>query len=159
MKKDPNDVMHDDQYWMRKALILAEKARSQDEVPVGAILVVQNQAVSWGYNKKEQWHSPLGHAELITLQKASQKLKKWRLTDATLYVTLEPCIMCAGALIQARVKRVVYGTKDPKGGALHSLFQIGQDKRLNHQMEISDGVLQTECAKILSEFFRAKRKK
>jgi len=152
-------MSHKDEFWMSKALKLAKKAELQDEVPVGAILVIDDQAISWGFNKKEQWHSPLGHAELITLQKASQKLKKWRLSDATLYVTLEPCVMCAGALIQARIHRLVYGTQDPKGGAISSLFEIGTDKRLNHQIEITNGVLQKECSQILTNFFKKKRQK
>jgi len=147
----------DDQYWMAKALKLAKKAELQDEVPVGAVLVIKDRPIAWAFNKKEQWHSPLGHAELITLQKASQKLKRWRLSDATLYVTLEPCVMCAGALIQARIKRLVFGTRDPKGGAITSLFSVGSDKRLNHQIEISEGVLQKECSEILSSFFKKKR--
>lgn len=158
MKTNKNNIVRDDLYWMSKALKLAKKAELQDEVPVGAVLVVNDQPIAWAFNKKEQWHSPLGHAELMTLQKASQKLKKWRLSDATLYVTLEPCVMCAGALIQARIKRLVYGTKDPKGGAIHSLFEIGTDARLNHRLEITEGILQKECSEILSNFFKRKRK-
>ena len=158
MENKSENIAHNDIFWMSKALKLAKKAEKQGEVPVGAILVVDNKAVSWGYNKKEQWNSPLGHAELITLQRASQKLGRWRLTDATLYVTLEPCLMCAGALVQSRVSRLVFGTKDPKGGAITSLYSVTADERLNHQIPYTEGVLQLECGQILSDFFRKRRK-
>jgi tRNA(adenine34) deaminase len=149
--------MKSDEYWMRKALKLAAEAATRGEVPVGALLVKDGEVVATASNRREQWQTPLGHAELIALQRASQKLKAWRLLGCTLYVTLEPCVMCAGALVQARVDRVVYGATDPKGGAVHSLFQIGSDSRLNHQIALSRGVLEDECSQILKEFFKNRR--
>lgn len=144
---------------MRMALQLAKRAGERDEVPVGAILVRNGKIVAQAYNLRETLHSPLGHAELITLQRASKKLGAWRLLDTTLYVTLEPCIMCAGALVQARVSRVVYGAVDPKGGAVESLYKIFHDERLNHKIEITGGVLAEECSQVLKEFFKRKRRK
>lgn len=151
------EALKTDEYWMQKALKLARKASLRGEVPVGAILVKGDEIISLASNRREQWHSPLGHAELIALQRASQKLKAWRLLDCTLYVTLEPCVMCAGALVQARVKRLVYGATDPKGGAVQSLFQIAQDPRLNHRLEVVGGILQNECGQLLKDFFKQRR--
>ena len=148
---------HDDVYWMKKALGLAEKAASQGEVPVGALLVIDHRIISKSFNKREQWKTPIGHAELICLHRASQKLGRWRLSDATLYVTLEPCVMCAGVLVQSRVGRLVYGATDPKGGGIHSLFQLSEDPRLNHRFPVTAGVLAEECGQILTHFFRQKR--
>lgn len=159
MKTEPNNVVHDDFFWMSKALKLAKRAELQNEVPVGAVLVINNQLISSAFNKKEQWHSPIAHAELIVLHKASQRLKNWRLTEATLYVTLEPCMMCAGALIHARIKRLVYGASDPKTGAVSSLYSVCSDKRLNHQIEVTKGVMAEQCGEILSQFFKKKRGK
>lgn len=149
-----------DIFYMKKALLLAAKAQKNGEVPVGALLVdPQGQIVSTGYNRKEQLTSPLGHAELIAIQRASQRLKKWRLTDLTLYVTLEPCPMCAGALVQARLGQLVFGARDPKAGAIESLYQLGTDPRLNHRIKVYGGVLAEECGQILKNFFQSKRKK
>ena len=153
------NATHNDEFWMGKALELARKAEKLGEVPVGALLVVNGEMVSKAMNRRETWTTPLGHAELICLQRASQKLKSWRILDATLYVTLEPCVMCSGALVQARVGRVVYGAKDPKGGAVNSLFQIGSDPRLNHKFEVTSGVLENECSEILKNFFKSRRAK
>ena len=149
--------MANDEYWMGKALILAKKAADQDEVPVGALVVLENKVVSSAFNKKEQWHTPIGHAEIIALHRAAKKLGRWRLSDATLYVTLEPCAMCAGALIQARIGRIVFATKDPKGGALGSVYEIGLDKKLNHTFTVTNGVLQEKAANLLKDFFKKKR--
>ncbi len=145
---------------MREALALAKTAGLRDEVPVGSILVASDKKtiLARGINRREEWHTPLGHAELITLHRASQKMQAWRLLGATLYVTLEPCIMCAGALIQARVTRVVYGARDPKGGGVDSLYKILQDSRLNHRCEVTSGVLAEECGTLLKDYFRQKRK-
>lgn len=148
-----------DEYWMRQALLLAEKARQRDEVPVGAILVHKGEILASGYNLRETLHTPLGHAEMLSLQRGSKKLGAWRLLETTLYVTLEPCLMCAGAMIQARVPRLVYGAKDPKAGAVESLYQVCGDKRLNHQVEITAGVLADECSQILKDFFKQKRQR
>jgi tRNA(adenine34) deaminase len=146
-----------DRHWMGVALAGARRAAQQGEVPVGAVLVIEGRVIAKAFNKKEQWHTPLGHAELICLQRASKKLARWRLSDATLYVTLEPCAMCAGALVQARLGRLVYGATDPKAGAVASLFQIASDARLNHRCDITAGVLGQECGHVLTEFFRARR--
>ncbi len=145
------------QFWMRRALKLAAQAGARGEVPVGAVLVQNGKQITCASNRREEWHTPLGHAELMALQRASQSLKAWRLLNCTLYVTLEPCPMCAGALVQARVKRVVFGALDPKGGGLHSLYKIGQDSRLNHQFEVIGGVLEIECSNLLKAFFKTRR--
>lgn len=144
--------------FMRKALELAAQAEAKGEVPVGALVVCDNQVIAEGYNERETKPSSLAHAELIALEKATEKLGRWRLTGCTLYVTLEPCVMCAGALVQARVDRVVFGAADPKAGAVGSLYNILSDARLNHRPEVTGGVLAAECGGILSEFFRQKRK-
>lgn len=142
---------------MRRALILASAAASKGEVPVGAILVQHNKMISRAHNLRETLQTALGHAELIALQRASKKMGQWRLLDTTLYVTLEPCIMCAGALIQARIGRLVFGATDPKGGGVQSLYQICQDDRLNHRIKITSGVLSHECGQILKDFFSKRR--
>ncbi|MBX3040169.1 MAG: tRNA adenosine(34) deaminase TadA [Bdellovibrionaceae bacterium] len=144
---------------MRMALKWAEKARDLGEVPVGAVLVAADGTIlSHGYNMRENWKTPLAHAEILAVQTASKRLQQWRLLDTTLYVTLEPCVMCAGALVQARIKRLVYGATDPKAGGTESLYQICSDPRLNHRMEITTGILRDECSGILSDFFRERRK-
>jgi tRNA(adenine34) deaminase len=155
----PKSAPHyDDVHWMKIALDLAARAASQDEVPVGAVLVVDNRIVSKSFNKKEQWKTPIGHAEVLCLHRASQKLGRWRLSDATLYVTLEPCVMCSGLLVQSRIGRLVYGAKDPKAGGIESIYQLAQDSKLNHRYPVTAGVLADECGKILTDFFKAKRK-
>lgn len=154
--KPTNDPQFDE-YWMSQALKLAHKAKARDEVPVAAILVGPEGLISWAINSRERQQTPLGHAELLTLHKASQKKKSWRLEDCTLYVTLEPCVMCAGGIQQARLSRVVYGARDAKGGAVESLFQVLNDSRLNHQCEVRSGVLEKECSHLLTEFFAEKR--
>lgn len=161
MSSEINGVSRQDEFWMRKALELARKAGERDEVPIGALLIGSDGTtiLSRAMNRKEEWMTPLGHAELIALHRASQKKRAWRLTGSTLYVTLEPCVMCAGALWQARVSRVVYGASDPKGGGVKSLYQILQDPRLNHRCEVTSGVLAEECGSLLSNYFREKRKK
>jgi len=144
---------------MRAALKLAERGQSQNEVPIGALIVDKSgKILAKATNLRETHNTTLGHAELVAIHRACKKLGSWRLLDCTLYVTLEPCFMCAGALVQSRINRVVYGAIDPKGGALHSLAQLGSDKRLNHQFEITAGVLKDECGMMLKEFFKKKRK-
>lgn len=144
---------------MRHALKLAAKAGAEGEVPVGALLVGPDgvSVLAQSYNHRETWQSPLAHAEAIVLHTASKKIQNWRLEDCTLYVTLEPCLMCAGALLQSRVKRVVYGAKDPRGGAVETLYSTFDDKRLNHQIEFTSGVLEQECAELLQVFFKSRR--
>ena len=144
--------------FMEEALKLAKTAEKQGEVPVGAVLVHKNQIIASTFNQKESLKKATAHAEILAIEKASSQLGRWRLNDCTLYVTLEPCPMCAGALVTARLKRLVYACKDPKAGAVHSLYEITQDPRLNHYVEIHSGVLQEESSKLLKEFFRKKRK-
>jgi tRNA(adenine34) deaminase len=144
---------------MRKALELAAVAASKGEVPVGCVVVFDNQVIAEAYNERELKPSALAHAEISAIEKATSQLGRWRLTGCTLYVTLEPCVMCAGALVQARVDRVVYGAKDPKAGAVESLYQILGDARLNHRPEVISGVLAEDCGRLLSEFFRVRRAK
>lgn len=146
-----------DNVFMRQALTLAARAAALGEVPVGAIVVHENTVIAEAYNERESRPSALAHAELTTLARACERLGRWRLTGCTLYVTLEPCVMCAGALVQARVDRVVYGARDPKAGAVESLYQVLSDKRLNHRPVVEGGVLATECGEMLSAFFRARR--
>lgn len=147
----------DDQQWMQMALSFAKKAATKGEVPVAALLVGPNGLITHAINTRERQKTPLGHAELFCLHKASQKLGNWRLSDCTLYVTLEPCVMCAGAIQQARIQRVVYGASDPKGGAVQSLYQILNDGRLNHKVQVTNGVLAKECSELLHDFFQSRR--
>ncbi len=147
-----------DQNWMKMALNIASLSAKNGEVPVGAVVVKDGEIIGKSGNRKETLKTPIGHAELIAIHKASQKLQSWRLSGCTLYVTLEPCVMCAGVITQARVDRVVFGAYDPKGGAMVSLFQIGQDSRLNHRCEIVGGILESECSQILTRFFKERRK-
>ncbi len=143
--------------WMRAAVREAVIAAKKDEVPIGAVAVANGKVVARAHNIREKTHDPLGHAELLLLRKLARKERSWRLTDIAVYVTCEPCLMCAGAMLQARVKRVVFGCKDPKAGACGSLYNVMQDKRLNHRIEVVGGVMEKECAKMLSDFFSAKR--
>ncbi len=153
-------MRQDPEFWMKKALLLAKKAADRDEVPVGAILVdSEGQLIAEGYNLKETLTTPIGHAEILCLHRAAKSNKAWRMIGASLYVTLEPCVMCTGALLQARVKSVYFGTRDPKGGAMGSLYNIANDKRLNHQIEVFEGILKDECSDILKKFFQKKREK
>jgi tRNA(adenine34) deaminase len=149
-----------DEKFMRMALKLAEAGQAQNEVPIGAVIVDKNgKVLARATNLRETHNTTLGHAELVAVHRACKKLSSWRLLGCTLYVTLEPCFMCAGALVQSRISRVVYGAPDPKGGALHSLASLGSDKRLNHQFEIKSGVLVEECSALLKDFFKKKRTK
>lgn len=147
----------DDVYWMTEALKMAELAKTQGEVPVGAVLIGPEGLLAKTLNSREKDQNPLGHAELQALHEAAKIRQSWRLSDCTLYVTLEPCIMCAGAIQQARLLRVVYGAKDPKAGGTDSLYQILQDPRLNHQTLVTSGVLENKCSSILTQFFQEKR--
>ncbi|MGD8594479.1 MAG: tRNA adenosine(34) deaminase TadA [Gammaproteobacteria bacterium] len=156
---NPQESGVDDEYWMRKALQLARHAESLGEVPVGAVLVKDNQLVAEGWNQPISSHDPTAHAEIVVLRKAGHELENYRIVDTVLYVTLEPCVMCAGALIHARVTRLVYGASDPKAGADKSVFNLLQDDRFNHRIEVTSGVLAEECGQMLSQFFQAKRKK
>jgi tRNA(adenine34) deaminase len=143
---------------MRLALAEAEQAMQTGDVPVGAVVIdAAGNVIGRGRNRREIDRDPTGHAEIVAMREAAKYLGTWRLHDATLYVTLEPCVMCAGALVNARIARVVYGCDDPKAGALRSLYLLGQDPRLNHRYEVTSGVLATDCARLLTTFFAALR--
>jgi tRNA(adenine34) deaminase len=144
---------------MRMALAEAEKAAVCGETPVGAVLVIAGEVIAVAHNMRETWQDPTAHAETQLLREAAARLGRWRLQDATLYVTLEPCLMCAGALVLARVNRLVYGCRDPKAGALGSVYDVVRDGRLNHVYRITPGVLETECRQMLSGFFETLREK
>ncbi len=150
-----------DQFWMKKALLLAKRAALKGEVPVGALIVnsESNTLVSHGYNMRETLNSPIGHAELLAIHRASKKLNAWRLSGHTLYVTLEPCVMCSGAILQSRIDRVVFGALDPKGGGTQSLYQILSDSRLNHQTLYTGNILEQDCRELLKDFFKTLRQR
>jgi tRNA(adenine34) deaminase len=151
--------MKDDFYWMGIALREAAKAADRGEVPIGALVVKDNAVLGRGFNYREARRDPVAHAEIIAIRKSARKEASWRLTDATLYVTLEPCIMCMGAILLARIDRVVFGCHDPKGGAAGSLYDLSDDRRLNHRVAVTSGVREKECASMLSDFFAGLRKK
>ena len=146
-----------DHHFMRLALQQAVAAFEQDEVPVGAVIVHEGRVIGAAHNQRETLSDPTAHAEMLAITQAAEARSDWRLNGCTLYVTLEPCPMCAGALVNSRIDRVVYGALDPKAGAVHSLFTIGSDPRLNHRFAITPGVMQADCGAILTEFFRIKR--
>jgi tRNA(adenine34) deaminase len=150
-------VSENDIYFMRLALEEAEAAFDADEVPVGAVMVQGDTVIARTHNRRESSNDPTGHAELLALRVAAQKVQRWRLSEATLYVTKEPCIMCAGAMVNARLGRLVYGCRDEKGGAVDSLYKLLSDNRLNHQVEVVSGILGDECAEILKRFFQERR--
>src|SRR5690349_20301039 len=147
--------MHD--HFMRLAYQEAEAALSESEVPIGAVIVYDGRVIASAHNQREQLQDPTAHAEMIAITQAAQSLGSWRLEGCTLYVTLEPCPMCAGAIVNARIPTVVFGATDPKAGAVTTLYQILSDPRLNHRCEIVAGVLAEPCGAMLSEFFRRKR--
>lgn len=159
MFEPPLTIQQIHEHWMWHALDQAQRAFDQDEVPVGAIVVHQDRVIGEGYNQRETLNDPTAHAEMIAITQAAEQLKSWRLLDCTLYVTLEPCPMCAGAIVQSRLPRLVYGTFDPKGGACHTLYQITEDSRLNHQVNVTAGVHQAQCQTLLKEFFAIQRSK
>ncbi|MEN6487469.1 MAG: tRNA adenosine(34) deaminase TadA [Smithella sp.] len=149
--------MFTDDDYMKMALEEAQKAVEKGEVPVGAVVVLSGRIIGRAHNMPITLHDPSAHAEMLALRGAAQTLGNYRLTGAELYVTLEPCIMCAGAIIQARLARVIFGANDPKYGAVASLYQVLADKRLNHQVAMTEGILKEECSEIISRFFREKR--
>lgn len=151
--------MNSDVYWMTKAIAQAQKAALHDEVPIGCVIVSHDKIVSRAFNQREKKQSSIAHAEILAIEKACKKLGSWRLEDCTLYVTLEPCPMCTGAIIQSRIPRVVFGAYDPKGGCMGSCTNLIEVKGFNHYPVIEGGVLQEECASLLKAFFREKRKK
>jgi len=145
--------------WMRQALDEAHCAAGAGEVPIGCVIVHDpgGIVIGRGFNRRETDHDPTAHAEILALRQASQALGTWRLTDCTVYVTLEPCPMCAGAIVNARVPRLVYGCDDPKAGAVRSLYRLCEDARLNHRVDVTGGILADECAAVLREFFQLQR--
>ncbi len=148
----------DDIYYMGLALGEAKKAYDLGEVPIGAVLVVDQQVVASAHNMREIWHDATAHAEVIAIREACKALNRWRLTGATLYVTIEPCPMCAGAIVMSRIDRLVYGSPDYKAGAVESLFNIVQNPALNHRLEVTAGVRADECSALMKDFFRQRRK-
>ncbi len=144
--------------WMAEAILEAKKAEAILEVPIGAVIVQDGRIIGRGHNLRETTYDSTAHAEMIAIRDASQTLDAWRLLNSTLYVTLEPCPMCAGAIIQSRVDRVVYGAPDPKAGCAGTLMNLLQEQRFNHRSEVVAGVLQEECSQLLSQFFRRLRK-
>ncbi|MFU8803257.1 MAG: tRNA adenosine(34) deaminase TadA [Bradymonadaceae bacterium] len=146
-----------DKAFMRLALEEAHKAQLEGEVPVGAVVVHHGEVIASGFNQRESRQDPTAHAELIAVRRAAEYLGSWRLVDCTVYVTLEPCPMCAGMLVNARVPRLVYGARDPKAGAIRSLYALGEDPRLNHRLEITAGCLERECGDVLTSFFQSIR--
>ena len=145
-------------YFMQLALQEAAAAAEENEVPVGAVIVHnERRMIASDHNRREQLHDPTAHAEMLAITQAAEALGSWRLDDCTLYVTLEPCPMCAGAILQARIPRVVYGADDPKAGAVQSLFKLLSDARLNHQCSVVPGVLAEPCGNVLSRFFQRQR--
>ncbi|MDM4772786.1 tRNA adenosine(34) deaminase TadA [Solimonas sp. SE-A11] len=149
----------EDEHWMRHALLLARRAQEAGEVPVGAVVVQDGRIVGEGWNRPIGDHDPSAHAEMLAMRAAAQRLGNYRVLDTTLYVTLEPCVMCAGAIIHARIGRLVYGAPDPKAGGVHSVYDVIANPRLNHRLPWQGGVLETECGQILRDFFRARRGK
>jgi tRNA(adenine34) deaminase len=147
----------EDQRFMRLAIEQAKIAEENGDVPIGAVIVYENQIIGKAYNQREQLKDPTAHAEIIALTQAAAFLESWRLNGCIMYVTLEPCPMCAGALVLARMDRLVYGCDDPKAGACKSLYNIIQDERLNHQLEVVSGVLADECSRLLQDFFEQRR--
>ena len=150
------DSMHE--RFMQIALEEAEQALRENEVPIGAVIVHEDRVIARAHNQREQLHDPTAHAEMIAITQAAESRQSWRLDDCTLYVTLEPCPMCAGAIVQARLPVVVYGATDPKAGAVHSLYRLLDDSRLNHRAEVIAGVLAERCGQMLSRFFQEQRR-
>ncbi|OCA89372.1 tRNA adenosine(34) deaminase TadA [Pseudobacillus wudalianchiensis] len=148
-----------DEFYMKLAIEEAKKAESLGEVPIGAVIVLNGEVIASAYNLRETTQNAITHAELLAIEKACQKVGSWRLEEAELYVTLEPCPMCSGAIILSRVERVIYGAKDPKAGCAGTLMNLLEDSRFNHQSEVVSGVLEEECGNMLSNFFRELRKK
>lgn len=155
----PPTSTHSDEYWMQEAIKEARKAEAIGEVPIGAIIVLGDEIVGRGHNLRESIRDGTAHAEMIAIREASQTLDAWRLLHCRLYVTLEPCPMCSGAIVQCRIPHVIYGAADPKAGCAGTLMNLLQEPRFNHRTEVTSGVLREECASLLTEFFRRLRKK
>ncbi len=160
MQMPENEIQRKiDEKYMRMALAQAKKAEAIDEVPIGCVIVHEGKVIARGYNRRNAEHSVLAHAEIAAIKKAGKKLGDWRLEECTIYITLEPCQMCAGAIVQARIPRAVIGSMNPKAGCAGSLYNILQDQRFNHQVEVARGVLDEVCSDLLSSYFRELRQK
>lgn len=151
------DIFDADRLFMKQALEEAQQAALLGEVPIGAVLVYEGKIIARAHNLRETTQNAITHAELLVIQEACKKIGSWRLEDTTLYVTLEPCPMCAGAILQSRIPRVVYGARDQKAGCVDSLYQLLNDERFNHECDITEGILAEECGQILTDFFKALR--
>ena len=151
------NCMEDYSKYMLEALKEAELAELEDEVPIGCVIVKGDQIIARAHNQRETTNNPLGHAETLAIKKASEILNDWQLVDCDLYVTIEPCIMCGGAIIQSRIRKVIYGAPDLKGGAFGSSIDILESKNINHRPEVIKGVLEKECSKIIKDYFKSKR--
>ena len=147
----------DDTYFMKQALVQAKKAYDQDEVPVGAIIVYQNEIIGEGWNQPILSHDPTAHAEIMALKNAGEKIGNYRLPESTMYVTLEPCVMCAGAIVHARIAKLVYAVDDEKTGACGSVYNLVQAEELNHHVEVEKGILESQCQALIQDFFKEKR--
>lgn len=150
---------NDQEKFMKAAIAEAKLAKSIDEVPIGAVIVKDGKIIGRGHNMREHFQDVTYHAEMLAIMEACEYLHSWRLEDCDLYVTLEPCIMCSGAIVHARIKNVYYGATDPKAGAVESLYTLLEDDRLNHQVTVHKGLMQEQCSKLLKDFFRAVRKR
>lgn len=164
MSENEMEIQHRDKVkthekYMRQALRQAQKAAAVGEVPIGCVIVYEDRIIARGYNQRNTRKTSLGHAELLAIRKANKKLGDWRLEDCTMYITLEPCPMCAGAIVQARIPRVVLGAMNPKAGCAGSIVNLLQERRFNHQVEIIPDILVSECQNIMKEFFRELRQK
>ncbi|MHC4665215.1 MAG: tRNA adenosine(34) deaminase TadA [Planctomycetota bacterium] len=151
------DISEKDEHFMKLAIETARIAEENGDVPIGAVIVYQDRIIAKAYNQREQLQDPTAHAEIVALTQAAEFVGSWRLEGCTMYVTLEPCCMCAGALVLARMDRLVYGCDDPKAGACKSLYNIVQDERLNHRLEVTPGMLAQDCSTILQDFFQCRR--
>ncbi|MDD3106839.1 MAG: tRNA adenosine(34) deaminase TadA [Bacilli bacterium] len=149
--------MRNDAYYMHKAMLQAKKAYAKNEVPVGCVIEKDGKIIASSYNQRETKQSSLAHAEILAIAKACKKQKNWVLEGATIYITLEPCLMCTGAIFQSRIKRVVYGAKEPKFGVLGSILDLSQEKKFNHQIEVSQGLYQEEISQMMKVFFKQLR--
>ena len=149
--------MNNFEKYMLEALKEAEIAASEDEVPIGCVIVKDDKIIARAHNQRDKTNNPLGHAEVLAIKKASEVLEDWQLVDADLYVTIEPCLMCAGAIIQSRIKRVIFGAPDLKGGAFGSSINVLDASNINHRPEVIKGVLETECSQIIKNYFKSKR--
>ena len=150
-------ISKEDERFMRAAIKAAAIAEENGDVPIGAVIVYENQIIGKAYNQREQLQDPTAHAEIIALTQAAAAIGSWRLEGCTIYVTLEPCPMCAGALVLSRMDRLIFGCDDSKAGACKSLYNIVQDERLNHRLEVTSGVLREECSRLLQDFFQKRR--